>query len=811
MASVNPLLDNANIDLDELKKKEEEQKKRDEEKEFRDLTLLQDKVKRQPELYIKETSKAVEIFKQEFEKVKQNPAIKNVRFIQYCTFLGHVNYLFPKDLEFLQNYIIDLFSSYGQILNPHVRYKVMQAFILMRNKKVIAAFKCISIMLKLLSVKDKELRVLITTHIIQDIKRMNQKALKGSVNKQIQNYIYGIISKNSDNIAKRAMVIMIELYRKNIWNDAKTVNVISSGCFNENPKIVHLVCKFLIDTTEGNLVEDDSDDEENGEENKNSKDLKISKKTKAKIARKEREMKKLKRRERRKSKVLSIDRFFPIDVIYNPQDFCDKLFSQIKKKSFKFEVNLAMMCVLSRMIGRNKLLVLNYYPFLQKYLNPHQKEIGMVLACLAEACHDLVPPEDLQPILKHIVDNFASERCHEEKINMGINAIREMCVKSPLMMDADTLNYLATFKDYKNRNVKQAARALINLFRDINPDLLEKQHQGRFDMLDRKELRKVYRYAEEKVFDRVYGAELLGDEGEGVPIEADRILDDSDFKKIKQLRKRRLEEHLQSVRERNKYNKEKGNGEYEEVDERDFRGEEGPDGEEIDDDDEEDDEDDDGEEIEWEEDDGEEDEEGEEDGEEGDYLEIEDDDEKGEEEEGEEGKEKEEGKEGENGMSEITTVKKEKKKIPKNARRSEGGGNTSKNNISQMDLELDDDDDDDESSEEENPHGFVSLNNINTYRKSRSERKEELREKLNLEGKPVKEKFYQGPKKKEKGSKTNEEKLKNKPLMMLRPKKNRSKFTTTKHNIKKMKLQLGHMDKKRSSSVAMKLKKRKRH
>lgn len=363
-------------------------------------------------------------------------------------------------------------------------------------------------MIKLLSVKDKDLRQLLTTHIIQDIKRMNQKSLKGTVNKQIQNYIYGIISKTSDNIAKRVMVIMIELYRKNIWNDAKTVNVISSGCFNENPKIVHMVCKFLMDTTEGGLFENDSDDEEE-DEVKNSKELNVSKKTKAKQARKEREMKKLRRRERRKSKVLSIDRFFPIDVIYNPQDFCDKLFSQIKKKSFKFEVNLAMMNVLSRMIGRNKLLVLNYYPFLQKYLNPHQKEIAMVLACLAEACHDLVPPEELQPIFKHLVDNFVTERAHEEKINMGINTIREMCAKAPLIMDADTLNYIATFKDYKNRNVKSAARALINLFRDINPDLLEKQHQGRFDMLDRKEDRKVYRYAEEKVYARVEGAELL--------------------------------------------------------------------------------------------------------------------------------------------------------------------------------------------------------------------------------------------------------------------------------------------------------------
>ena len=31
--------------------------------------------------------------------------------------------------------------------------------------------------------------------------------------------------------------IMIELYRKNVWNDAKTVNVISTACFSKVTKV----------------------------------------------------------------------------------------------------------------------------------------------------------------------------------------------------------------------------------------------------------------------------------------------------------------------------------------------------------------------------------------------------------------------------------------------------------------------------------------------------------------------------------------------------------------------------------------------
>lgn len=75
----------------------------------------------------------------------------------------------------------------------------------------------------------------------------------------------------------------------------------------------------------------------------------------------------------------------------------------------------------------------------------------------------------------------------------------------------------------------------------------------------------------------------------------------------------------------------------------------------------------------------------------------------------------------------------------------------------------------------------------------------------------MKEKFYQGPKPKAGGSKTNKEKLKNKPLMMLRPKKNKqSKVEDVRHKIKNIKQQLGHMSKHRNVQVKMKLKKQKR-
>lgn len=41
-----------------------------------------------------------------------------------------------------------------------------------------------------------------------------------------------MLADTNEAAAKRSLDVMIELYRKKIWDDAKTVNVISTACFS---------------------------------------------------------------------------------------------------------------------------------------------------------------------------------------------------------------------------------------------------------------------------------------------------------------------------------------------------------------------------------------------------------------------------------------------------------------------------------------------------------------------------------------------------------------------------------------------------
>ena len=55
---------------------------------------------------------------------------------------------------------------------------------------------------------------------------------------------------------------MVELYKRNIWNDAKTVNVISTALFNKVTKICVAALKFFVGRDEQEEEVDSDSDED---------------------------------------------------------------------------------------------------------------------------------------------------------------------------------------------------------------------------------------------------------------------------------------------------------------------------------------------------------------------------------------------------------------------------------------------------------------------------------------------------------------------------------------------------------------------
>jgi protein SDA1 len=69
---------------------------------------------------------------------------------------------------------------------------------------------------------------------MNDIRRMNKHHQNNKINQELKKFISNYANKNGDKTAQKSLQLMIELYRRNIWNDNRSVNIIAEGCFNQS-------------------------------------------------------------------------------------------------------------------------------------------------------------------------------------------------------------------------------------------------------------------------------------------------------------------------------------------------------------------------------------------------------------------------------------------------------------------------------------------------------------------------------------------------------------------------------------------------
>ena len=50
----------------------------------------------------------------------------------------------------------------------------------------------------------------------------------------------------------------------------------------------------------------------------------------------------------------------------------------------------------------------NFYSFMQRFMQPHQRDVTKLMAYVVQSCHNMVPPDEVAPIVKVIADNFVT-------------------------------------------------------------------------------------------------------------------------------------------------------------------------------------------------------------------------------------------------------------------------------------------------------------------------------------------------------------------------------------------------------------------
>eukprot|EP01118_Nematostelium_gracile_P006878 TRINITY_DN2222_c0_g1_i1.p1 TRINITY_DN2222_c0_g1~~TRINITY_DN2222_c0_g1_i1.p1 ORF type:complete len:834 (-),score=268.26 TRINITY_DN2222_c0_g1_i1:22-2523(-) len=449
-----------------------------------DLLQLRNLCKRDPEAYREEFQTQLDHFESQLKIYQLKPSKNYKSFQEQATFLSHVAPLYASQMKEFPGQISKLLDQMAELMEPELRKSLVKALILLRNRGLLEPIELLSLLFKLFRVSDKELRAILYTHIISDIKNINSKSRNNKINNVLQNFMFKMVQDKSPIAAKKAHEVMIDLYKRKIWKDAKVVNAISLGVFSGNTSILVATVQFFLGT--GETDESDSDDDEP----KTEKDVRFkfaqskSKKTRAKARKLEAALLKVKKKARKKSEENECN-FAAIELLHDPQGYAEKCYRLLKSNSSKntknerFEVRLMLMNLISRLISVHKLILMEIYPYFQKFLEPKQQQVTYILAVVVQSCHDLIPPETLSPIVRALADKFISDRSSNEAVALGINTVREICLRCPLVMEADLLQDLAQYKRHKDKGVVMAARSLINLYQTINPSLLARKDRGK--------------------------------------------------------------------------------------------------------------------------------------------------------------------------------------------------------------------------------------------------------------------------------------------------------------------------------------------
>lgn len=205
------------------------------------LPQLQNLIKRDSASYHEEFMQQYQHFQNTIQVFELSPDQTNKTLDDLVMFMAQVSHCYPKELMNFPQQLIDLLEKNSTVLNSAMRMTFCRALILLRNKNLLAATDLLELFFKLLRCQDKALRSFLETHIITDIKNLNAKHKNAKLNTTLQNFMFTMLKDTNSRAAKMSVDIMIELYKKNVWNDAKTVNVIASGCFSKFTKVSHLI------------------------------------------------------------------------------------------------------------------------------------------------------------------------------------------------------------------------------------------------------------------------------------------------------------------------------------------------------------------------------------------------------------------------------------------------------------------------------------------------------------------------------------------------------------------------------------------
>lgn len=461
------------------------------------IILLQNVVRRDPKSYHEEFVQQYSHYESLRDIFLLNPsADQGSDFADLIGFVSAVCSCYPKETANFPQELKSILLNNHRDLSPDLREKIIQCLTMLRNKDIISAESLILTLFPLLrsysssaqnssttSQNSKAVRHQIYSTLISLLKSVNSGAKNQKINRSTQALLFNLLEQR-DNQGLWATKLTRELWRRGIWDDSRTVELMTQAAIHPDVKVSIAGAKFFLgaDKERQENFEENSSDDESFDMNALKHKMQINKKTSKRGKKVEQALKAMKKKSSAKVAATYLN-FSAIHLLRDPQGFAEQLFnghlSHKNGNKYDLDQKILFMNLISRLIGTHKLTVLGIYSFFLKFLTPKQRNVTQIMAAAAQASHDLVPPESISIVVRKIADDFVSDGVASEVAAAGINTIREILARAPLAIEPPLLHDLTEYKGSKAKPVMMAARSLISLYRDVAPEMLQRKDRGK--------------------------------------------------------------------------------------------------------------------------------------------------------------------------------------------------------------------------------------------------------------------------------------------------------------------------------------------
>lgn len=483
------------------------------------IALLQNLVRRDPSAYKDEFLGQYQHYESLRDLFMVNPSANGEemeRFMESIGLISQVCSCYPKETADFPKELAQLLKNHHQQFASEIREKMIQSLVLLRNKDVITPDFLIQTLFPILvETTFKFTRTQIYSSIVSLLKAQNQNTKNQKLNRTMQALLFNLLEDSEAN-GLWATKLTRELWKKSIWDDARTVELMVQAALNDNLKVASSAARFFlnVDKEKQEAAENASDDEDGFDLEALKHKMQINKKTGRRGKKMESALKQLKKKGNNKQNHENMN-FSAIHLLRDPQGFADSLFDKYltSKGSRKLdhEQKILMTNLISRLIGSHKLHVLGIYSFLEKLMSPKTRDVTQYMASAAQASHDLVPPDIIAPLVRKIADEFVSDGVSSEVAAAGLNTITEIVSRAPLSIEDTLVQDLVTYKGSKDKSVMMAAKRLLNYFRENAPEMLSRKDRGKVASIEmRQGENKELRYGvESNVVTSIQGLDLL--------------------------------------------------------------------------------------------------------------------------------------------------------------------------------------------------------------------------------------------------------------------------------------------------------------